>query len=95
MAGRAPRLRADRDPRGVTLANWQDPPFNRWAFLHLDELVTMARISRGGGPVRELPRAERDVDGVTAQVRGERLTVGQMLRDPCARLRRRAQGNLL
>jgi CubicO group peptidase (beta-lactamase class C family) len=26
-------------------------------------------------------RAERDVDGVTAEVRGERLTVGQMLRE--------------
>ena len=40
----------------------------------------MARISRGGGPVRK-PRAERDLAGVTAEVRGERLTVGQMLRE--------------
>jgi hypothetical protein len=23
----------------VTLANWQDPPFNRWAFKHLRELI--------------------------------------------------------
>jgi len=41
----------------------------------------MARISRGGGPVRKLARAERDVAGVTAEVRGERLTVGRMLRE--------------
>jgi hypothetical protein len=47
MGGQVPRLRAVRDPRGVTHANWQDPPFNRWAFLHLDELLTMAPISRG------------------------------------------------
>ena len=73
------RLRADRDPRGVTHANWQDPPFNRWAFLHVDELLTMASISRGGGPVRELPRSERDLCGITLEVRGERLTLGQML----------------
>ena len=73
------RWRADRDPEGVTHANWQDPPFNRWAFLHLDELLTMAPISCGGGPARELPRAERDLCGVTLEVRGERLTLGQML----------------
>jgi len=24
----------------VTLANWQDPPFNRWAFRHMRELMT-------------------------------------------------------
>ena len=72
-------LRADRDPRGVTHANWQDPPFNRWAFLHLDELLTMAPISRGCGPAREFPRAERDLFGLTLEVRGERLTLGQML----------------
>src|SRR5438876_7634958 len=23
----------------VTLANWQDPPFNRWAFRHMRELI--------------------------------------------------------
>jgi CubicO group peptidase (beta-lactamase class C family) len=28
----------ERDTR-VTLANWQDPPFNRWSFSHLRELV--------------------------------------------------------
>jgi CubicO group peptidase (beta-lactamase class C family) len=73
------RLRADRSPQGVCLANWQDPPFNRWAFLHLDELLTMAPISRGGGLVRELPRDERETGGVTFEVRGERMTIDQML----------------
>jgi CubicO group peptidase (beta-lactamase class C family) len=80
MNGRSPRLRAARDPAGVTLANWQDPPFNRWAFLHLDELLTMAPIGRRG-PVRELARAERDVSGLTFEVRGECMALGQMLRD--------------
>jgi len=79
MDGDRLRLRAERDPRGVTLANWQDPPFNRWAFLHLDRLLTMAPISHGDGPARELPRAERDLGGITLEAGGERVTLGQML----------------
>ena len=46
--------------RLVTLENWQRPPFNRWAFQHVRELIPTARISRGDGPAWELPRAERD-----------------------------------
>ena len=34
----------------VTLANWQDPPYNRWSFQHLRELIPTQRISRGHGP---------------------------------------------
>jgi CubicO group peptidase (beta-lactamase class C family) len=79
VGGAGPRLRALRSPDGVTLANWQDPPFNRWAFLHLDQLLTMASISRGGAPVRELPRAEQDVGGVTFELRSKRMTLSQML----------------
>ena len=39
----------------VTLANWQDPPFNRWAFQHIRELIPTARISRGAGPAGRCP----------------------------------------
>ena len=29
----------------VTLANWQDPPFNRWGFQHVRDLIpTMDRL---------------------------------------------------
>jgi CubicO group peptidase (beta-lactamase class C family) len=42
------------DTSQVTLANWQDPPFNRWAFQHLREVIPTHRISRGRGPVRPL-----------------------------------------
>ena len=47
----------------VTLANWQDPPFNRWSFSHLRELVPTQRISRGTGPVTPLPSQPRSLDG--------------------------------
>jgi CubicO group peptidase (beta-lactamase class C family) len=45
----------------VTLANWQEPPGNRWAFQHVRELIPSARIRRGHGPIWVLPRAEQDV----------------------------------
>ena len=50
--------------RLVTLANWQDPPFNRWGFQHIRDLMPTARIRRGDGPTWGLPRAERDLSGV-------------------------------
>jgi hypothetical protein len=63
----------------VTLGNWQDPPFNRWAFQHLRELIPTARISRGAGPARRLPRAERDLTGITFRSGSRELTVGELL----------------
>lgn len=63
----------------VTLANWQEPPYLRWAYLHVRELIPTAAISRGDGPVTLLPRAERDLDDLEFRIRGERHTVGQML----------------
>jgi CubicO group peptidase (beta-lactamase class C family) len=63
----------------VTLGNWQDPPFNRWAFQHIRELIPTVRISRGSGPAWRLPRAERDLSGIKFAVRGREMTVGEML----------------
>jgi CubicO group peptidase (beta-lactamase class C family) len=37
----------------VTLANWQDPPFNRWAFRHMRELIPSHAIP--AGPPAPLP----------------------------------------
>jgi CubicO group peptidase (beta-lactamase class C family) len=63
----------------VTLANWQDPPFNRWAFQHIRELIPTARISRGHGRPRRLPRAERDLNSLRFRSGARELTVGEML----------------
>ena len=62
----------------VTLANWQEPPFNRWAFQHVRELIPTARIARGG-PARRLPRTEREVSGIRFSFAGRELSVAQML----------------
>ena len=63
----------------VTLANWQDPPFNRWAFQHVRELIPTARISRGSGRPLRLPRAERDLNSLVFRSGARELTVGEML----------------
>ncbi|MHB1595275.1 MAG: serine hydrolase domain-containing protein [Streptosporangiaceae bacterium] len=76
MAG-APPFAADGQ---VTLGNWQDPPFNRWAFQHVRELIPTARIARGGRP-RRLPPDERDISGLTFTHGGRERTVTQMLAD--------------
>lgn len=65
--------------RQVTLERWQDPPWNRWAFQHVRELVPSARILRGDGPEHELPRRERDVLAVELRADGGRITVGEVL----------------
>jgi CubicO group peptidase (beta-lactamase class C family) len=63
----------------VTLENWQRPPYNRWAFQHVRELIPTARIARGDAPPWELPRAERDLRSVSFATRSGRLTVGELL----------------
>jgi CubicO group peptidase (beta-lactamase class C family) len=62
----------------VTLANWQDPPFNRWAFQHVRELIPTARIARAADPA-PLPRAERDLQRFRFRDGDRELTVGEML----------------
>jgi CubicO group peptidase (beta-lactamase class C family) len=67
------------DGRLVTLANWQDPPFNRWAFQHVRELIPTARIPRGPGPARRLPRAERQLGAATIRAGGRRISIERFL----------------
>jgi len=64
----------------VTLANWQDPPFNRWSFQHIRELIPTARIARAAAP-DPLPRAERDVLGFRFSYGDGELTVAEMLEE--------------
>jgi CubicO group peptidase (beta-lactamase class C family) len=63
----------------VTLENWQQASFNRWAFQHIRELIPTARIPRGDGPAWELPRAERDLTGVRFAARLGEYAVGELL----------------
>jgi CubicO group peptidase (beta-lactamase class C family) len=60
MSG-APPFPADRR---VTLENWQDPPYNRWGFQHIRDLIPSARIRRGDGPTWSLPGSGRDLASI-------------------------------
>jgi CubicO group peptidase (beta-lactamase class C family) len=64
---------------GVTTANWIDAPYNRYGFRHVPDLTRTATIGRGAGPVRELPRAEREIGGIAFAFGGRTLTVDEML----------------
>lgn len=66
----------------VTLDNWQDPPYNRWSFRHLREVIPGHRIPRGDGPARPLLQHEDPpaLDGVAVtRLGGGTSTVGRVL----------------
>ena len=73
----------------VTTGNWQDPPFNRWAFWHVGDILPTYRVPRGDGQVRPLPAASGRPDLLAVPVtRMDRSagtpsagTVGEVLDD--------------
>ena len=70
-----------RVPGGVALDNWQSAPHLHWAFQHIADFLPTAAISRGIGPVAELPSTPSGLsdlpvhDGPT----GTRTTVGEVV----------------
>src|SRR5688500_10904209 len=64
---------------GLTSANWLDPPYNRLGFRRVAKLVRTVPVSRGGGPVLEVPRDERDLDSFEFEHRGRSLDIATML----------------
>jgi CubicO group peptidase (beta-lactamase class C family) len=64
--------------RLVSLSNWQDPPFNRWGFQHVRDLIPTARIARGDR-ARALSRSERDLDGLKLQLGRRRVGLQRFL----------------
>jgi CubicO group peptidase (beta-lactamase class C family) len=64
----------------VTLANWQLPPYNRWSFHHVREVVPTARVARGTGLPHPLPDARADVaDLLVTRSDGSPSTVGDVM----------------
>ena len=67
-------------PAAATLANWQDAPYNRWAFQHVRELIPSARIRAGRAAGRRgWPHATRQLGEVEFRYQGKELTVGDWL----------------
>ena len=60
--------------------DWDRPPWNRWAFQHIREILPTVEVWRGDGPVRELPRREQDLDGLAvSSVDGRPATLARLL----------------
>ncbi|HUK76598.1 MAG TPA: serine hydrolase [Thermoleophilia bacterium] len=74
-------MRADaaRAESLVTLANWQQAPWNRWSFQRMRQIIPSARVSRGRGPVRELPAAPADLDGLIFETSRGTSTLARLL----------------
>ena len=66
----------------VTLANWQDPPFHRWAFRHMRELIPSHPIP--AGPSVPLPASAVALDPghvPVTRLDGRTATVADVLAD--------------
>jgi CubicO group peptidase (beta-lactamase class C family) len=77
----APELMAGFPPAPqsqVTLANWQDPPFNRWAFRHMRELIPTHPIP-AGRPVPLRTAARPLGNPAVARLDGSMATVEDVL----------------
>ena len=71
----------DGTRRTATLANWQQPPYNRWSFLHVREMVPTARIApAAAGEARKLKRWKRpDIGGLELDTGGARMTLDELV----------------
>ncbi|MFW6076621.1 MAG: serine hydrolase domain-containing protein [Hyphomicrobiales bacterium] len=65
----------------ATLANWRMPPFNRWAFRHVREIVPSATIPRCGRRLR-LDRAIEPLDRLAFEAPdGRETTIARLVAD--------------
>jgi CubicO group peptidase (beta-lactamase class C family) len=65
----------------VNSSNWLSPPHNRIGFIRVPELARTQKISRGTGPVAELPRAERNLVSFSFEFEGDNVLFTTMLEE--------------
>ena len=63
----------------VTLANWRKPPFNRWSFNHVSELVPSAPIRRNSAANNQLETAPGDLSDFKLTHDGQSLNASDWL----------------
>lgn len=67
-------------PVGISLDNWLTPPYAKWSFQHVEDFVPTAVISRGSGPVAELPTTGAPLADIpVSSVGGVASTVGAVM----------------
>ena len=74
MAGFPPEMEGQ-----VTLANWRQPPFNRWSFTHVRELIPTAAIANDPAARAELPSVPVDLGGLAFDFDGARYDLASFL----------------
>ena len=75
MQGAPPRLIVPR-------LDWDRPPWNRWAFQHIREILPTAEVWRGAGPASPLAEAPEDLGGVSfTRTDGATQTVDALLEE--------------
>ncbi len=70
MAGPVP-AQQDGRPEGLTLANFQYPPYNRWAFSHVREVITTANIPHDNRRILKLEKSPDARDDFSLQYQGK------------------------
>ena len=64
----------------VTHANWDSPPFNRWAFQHIREILPTAEVRRGSSHAARFEADLQDLDDLAVTDHEHRKrTLGQIL----------------
>lgn len=64
----------------VPRSEWDRAPWNRWSFQHVADILPTVDVSRGNGPVRELPRKEQNLDGLPVTgIAGEQTSLASLL----------------
>ena len=76
-----PAAPAEAQAAHVSAANWYWGPANRWSWHNTRRIFPSSQISRGTGPVSDLPAAARDLSTVifTDPVTRQPMSVGAML----------------
>jgi CubicO group peptidase (beta-lactamase class C family) len=61
---RLPIMRESPPKLRVPFFDWDRPPWNRWSFQHVRELLPTAEVWRGNGPTSLLPQLPMDLGGI-------------------------------
>lgn len=65
----------------VTLANWRNPPYIKWAFQHVREIVPSADIANSPGRVWQLEATPKDLSSFSFQHGGETYSLDRLMAD--------------
>jgi CubicO group peptidase (beta-lactamase class C family) len=79
---RLPIMRGSPPKMRLPLMDWDRPPWNRWSFQHVREILPTAEVWRGSGAQSVFPQVPQDLAGVAfRRSRGGESTVEAFLDD--------------